>query len=90
MHKNFHNYYACVEIRKGVCCLPQTGTLAKELLEKRLTKAGNYEIPTTPGHKWHPIMLYITVDDFGVQNAGKEHVEHLILMLEENYEIIAD
>ena len=73
--------------------LPQEGTLANELLEKTLTKAGNYQTLTTPVISWHelhPIILALVVDDFGVEHIGKEYVDNLMQTLEKHYGIALD
>ena len=80
LHKVSHNSQAHAEIRKGAHGLPQSGILVYELLENRLTKAGHYQKPTTPGlwqHKSRPIMFSLVVDDVGVEYVGKENVECL-------------
>jgi hypothetical protein len=45
----------------------------------------------TPGywkHEWRPISFaLVVVDDFGVKYVGREHVHHLIKVLESDYEI---
>ena len=47
----------------------------------------------TPGfwtHAWRPISFTLVVDDFGVNYVGKEHADHLVGLLKENYEISKD
>ena len=88
-----HNGWVCAEIRSGTYELPQARMLAKELLQQRLEKAGYYQVATTPGlwrHTWRPIMFALVVDDFGVECVDQEHAQHLIITLQENYEITAD
>ena len=44
----------------------------------------------TPGfwtHAWIPIRFTLVVDDFGVKYVGKEHADHLVRVLKEQYEI---
>ena len=51
------NGWVYLEIHNGVYGLPQYGSLANILLEKRLKKHGYYQCPTTPGlwrQEWHP------------------------------------
>ena len=73
--------------------LPQSGLLANELLEKRLNKHGYVQSKFVPGlwkHKTRPIQFCLTVDDFGVKYVGKEHTEHLLKVLQENYKVTSD
>jgi hypothetical protein len=82
-----------IEIRKGMYGLPQAGILANKLLTKRLAEHHYYPCQHTPGlwrHKWRPITFALVVDDFGVKIKGKEHGEHLIKALRENYEVTVD
>ena len=71
-----HDGYVYVKVHKGVYGLPRAGTIAQELLQKQLAKHGYSQSKITPGfwiHTWHPV--------------GKEHADHLIALLEENYEL---
>jgi hypothetical protein len=76
-HKGF--VYICME--SAVWGLPQAGILANKLLHKRLAPHGYYECVHTPSrwrHTWRPIQFTLAMDNFGLKNVGKEHVEHLI------------
>ena len=47
-------------------------------------KEGYFEASITPGfwrHKWRPIQFILIGDDFGVNNMGKKHAEHLASVL---------
>ena len=82
-----------MEIRKGMYGLPAAGIIANKLLKARLAKKGYFELPHTPGlwkHVSRPIAFTLVVDDFGVKYEGKEHVEHLLVALEDNYTIEND
>ena len=73
--------------------LPHAGIIAQKLLEERLAKHGYHQSDKTPGlwtHVWRPISFSIIVDDFGVKYVGKEHADHLIKILEENYVVDKD
>ena len=73
--------------------LPQAGLLAQELLEQCLAKKGYLQSKTCPGlgkHVWRPITFSLIVDDFGVKYFGKEHADHLIQVLQMDYEIFID
>lgn len=37
-------------------------------------------------HKWRPISFTLVVDDFGVKYVGKQHAQHLLKILQTNYE----
>ena len=81
--------YVYVKIQKGMYGLPQAGIIAQQLLEKRLNKAGYRQSKITPGfwtHDWRPISFALVVDDFGVKYVGKEHAEHLLNVLTQDYE----
>ncbi|KAL7486609.1 hypothetical protein ACHAW6_012199, partial [Cyclotella cf. meneghiniana] len=41
-------------------------------------------------HKQHPIQFSLVVDDFGIKCTGHKHVEHLLTILEEHYNVTAD
>lgn len=61
--------------------LPQAGRLANNLLKKRLSQDGYYEVLTTPGlqkHQFLPKIFILIVDDFGVKFTKIEQAEHLI------------
>ena len=88
-----HNGWIYYEITKGMYGLKQAGKLANDLLSKRLFAHGYYQCDTTPGlwrHKWRPIIFALIVDDFGVQYTGREHAEHLLHALNQNYEVTSD
>ena len=83
--------YFC--ICKGVYGLPQAGKLSNDLLQKRLSNKGYYEAATTPGlwfHKWRPVMLCLTVNDFGIKYVGGHHAKHLLTTLQEHYMVTTD
>ena len=64
--------------------LPQVVLIAKELLEKRLTKHEYTQSKIVTGlwtHKWRPIQFTLVVDDFGLKYAGKENAQKLISAL---------
>ena len=85
--------FVFVAVSRGMYGLPQAGLLAQQLLEKRLGEHGYFQSKITPGfwtHKWRPISFSLVVDDFGVKYVGREHAEHLISVLQENYEIETD
>ena len=85
--------YVYLEVRKGMYGLPQAGILAQKLLEERLEKHGYKQSKHTPGfwkHEWRPICFSLVVDDFGVKYVGKEHAEHLVAALKEDYEVETD
>ena len=85
--------YVYCEIRRGMYGLPQAGILAQQLLEKRLKKHGYRQSKYTPGfwkHDKRPIQFTLVVDDFGVKYVGKEHADHLINALKEDYAITED
>ena len=93
LHDNIYNGYVYMEIRRGMYGLPQAGMLANKLLKKRLAPHGYYEVPHTPGlwrHQFRPVMFTLVVDDLGVKYVGREHAEHLMNAIEENYTVTKD
>lgn len=88
-----HKDHVYMEIRRGMYGLPQAGILANQLLTTRLAPHGYEQCRHTPGlwrHKWRPILFSLVVDDFGIKYVGKEHADHLIKAIEENYEFSKD
>jgi hypothetical protein len=82
-----------IEIRKDMYGLKQAGLLANQLLQTRLEPFGYYPARHTPGlwlHKTRPISFTLIVDDFAVNYAGKQHVEHLRNALLRTYELTTD
>lgn len=87
------NGYVYMEIRRAMYGLPQAGVLANKLLKKRLAKHGYYEVTHTPGlwrHISRPISFTLVVDDFGIKYVGKEHADHLLNALKEEYTLDVD
>jgi hypothetical protein len=87
-----HNDYIYVRIEKGMYGLPQAGILANKLLAKRLAKHGYYQVRHTPGlwrHTFCPIMFCLVVDDFAIQYVGKDHANHLLNLLRNDYEAVS-
>ena len=85
--------YVHVNIRRGIYGLPQVGLIAPQLLEKRLNKQGYRQSDITPGlwiHNWRPVCFSLCIDDFGVKYVGKQHVEHLMAVLQEHYKLSSD
>ena len=82
-----------IEVQKGMYGLPQAGILAQKLLEQRLNKHGYSQSAAVPSlwtHETRPISFTLVVDDFGIKYVGKEHVQHLLSILKEHYEISKD
>jgi hypothetical protein len=93
LHDNIYNGYVYMEIRRGMYRFPQARMLANKLLKKRLAPHGYYEVPHTPGlwrHQFRPVMFTLVVDDLGVKYVGREHAEHLMNAIEENYTVTKD
>jgi hypothetical protein len=73
--------------------LPQAGILANELLQRNLAKDGYRPTAHTHGlwkHETRPISFSLVVDDFGVKYVGREHAEHLMECIKNNYNISSD
>ena len=90
LHDYVHEGWVYFEIRNGVYGIPQSGSLANDLLETLLLKHDYYQFSQTPGmwrHKWRPVLFSLIVDDFGVEYVGKRHTDHLLNALKKNYEV---
>ena len=82
--------YVYLEIRQGMYGLPQAGILAQKQLEKKLITKGYKQSRLTLRFWTHttcPISFTLCVDNFGVNDEGKKHVQHLMDFLEEHYTI---
>ena len=69
-----HEGWVYFEICNGVYGIPQSGSLANDLLDTCLLKHDCYQCPQTPGlwrHKCRPVLLSLIVDDFYVEYVGK-------------------
>eukprot|EP00804_Cyclotella_cryptica_P007704 CCRYP_001322-RA/>CCRYP_001322-RA protein AED:0.33 eAED:0.33 QI:0/0/0/1/0/0/2/0/410 len=93
LDKHAMHGFVFLELCGAIYGLPQEGTLANKLLQKCLAPHGYYEVAHTPGlwcHVTRPISFTLAVDDFGVKYVGREHAEHLIQVLRENYTLSID
>jgi hypothetical protein len=82
-----------IEIQKCMYGLPQSGILANELLQRNLAKDGYRPTQHAHGlwtHDTRPISFSLVVDDFGVKYVGREHAEHLMECINNNYNISSD
>ena len=73
--------------------LSQAGKLADDLSKKRSAMRGYHPVQFTSGlwrHVWQPVTFTLVVDSFGVNYIGKEHAEHLKMVLEQYYKITVD
>ena len=81
-----------IKATNGMYGLPQAGLLANKLLKQRLNKHGYFQSKLAPGlwkHITRLISFTLVVDSFGVKYAGKEHVDHLMTILQEHYQVKA-
>ena len=82
--------FVYVTIKRGMYRRTQSGIIAQTLLVKHLNAHGYHQIRCTPGlwtHEWRPICFTLVVKDFGVKYVGKEHADHLIKCIKENYDV---
>ena len=73
--------------------LPQVGILAQKSLNKRLNAKGYRQSNICPGfwkHDWRPIFFSLCVDNFGIKYVDRQHAQHLIYALKEDYTIPQD
>ena len=82
------NGYVYMEIHRAMHGLLQAGILANKLLKQRLAKHGYYKVAHTPGlwkHISRPVSFTLVVDDFGIKYVCKEHADHLLNSLSQDY-----
>jgi hypothetical protein len=82
-----------MEIQRGMYGLLQAGILANQLLRTQLEPHGYEQCRHTPGlwkHKWRPVMFSLVVDYFGIKYVGKEHADHLMQAIKQNYKFSKD
>jgi hypothetical protein len=85
IHDLMHNCCVHVEIRKGMCGLPQAGKLANDRLQKFLEPHGGSPTDITAGlwtHNTRPIAFASVVDDFAIKCTNPDNAQHLISALE--------
>jgi hypothetical protein len=88
-----NNGYIYIQINKGVYGMPQSGRLANNLLFKHLAPHEYNPVHHTHGlwkHAMRPIIITLVVDDFRTKHIGKEHTDHLINSLKQDYEVTED
>ena len=88
-----HNGCVCVEIRKGMCGLPQSGRLPNGRLILFLAKHGYHPTKHTHGlfkHESRPVMFSLAVDDFGVKCMGEEHAQHPLDTIKKQHTMTTD
>ncbi len=91
--KHVLNGFIYLEMRRAMWGLPQAGILANKLLWQHLLPHGYYKCNNTPGqwkHETRPISFTLVANNFGVKYVGKEHVEHLIWCIKQQYELTKD
>ena len=82
-----------IEVTKGMYGLPQAGLLANELLKQQLNEHGYFQSKLVPGlwkHITRPISFTLVVNNFGVKYVGKEHIDHLMTVFQEHYQVKAN
>ena len=87
------NSYVYIEIQRGIYGIPQAGILANNQLTERLEPKGYYQCRHTPGlwrQKWRPKLFSLVVNDFGIKYVRKEHADHLIVAIKDNYKFSTD
>ena len=85
LQENVYKGYVCIEIRRSIYGLPQSGKLANDYLRKKIAPHGYFEVKHTPGlwtHITRPIQFTLVVDDFGVKYIRRKDAEHLLSVLE--------
>ena len=90
LHDKLHDNYIYVEIRKGIYGLKEAGIIAFQRLVKNLAPHGYRPMRYTPGmwrHDSLPTTFTLAVDDFGIKYFNKEHHDHLLNALCQDYTI---
>ena len=85
-----HNEYVYFEMRKVVYGLLKAGILVNQQLVQRLEPKVYAPCKHTQGlwrQKWISITFSLVVDDFGVKYVGKQHAEHLVNTIQDNYQV---
>jgi hypothetical protein len=93
LHNLVHKGCVCVEIREGMCGLPQAGKLANDRLRKLLEPHGCFPTNVTAGlwkHKTRPIAFGLVVDNFAMKHADKTDADHLLPALGQICECTTD
>ena len=93
LQEKVHDGFVVIQINKGMCGLPQAGILANKLIAHQLAKQGYFQMPRMPGfwmHAWRPLLFTLVVDDFGIKYIGKEHANHLLTILHNDYNVSPD
>eukprot|EP00804_Cyclotella_cryptica_P018387 CCRYP_020373-RI/>CCRYP_020373-RI protein AED:0.10 eAED:0.10 QI:0/0/0/1/0/0/2/0/334 len=79
-----------IEVIRGMCGLPQVGSLGHALLEECLNKEGYFQSQIVPGlwkHKTRSIQFILVVDDFGIKYLQQGDLDHLIAALRKFYDL---
>jgi hypothetical protein len=86
LHDFVHNGYVLVEICKGMYGLPEAVIITNERLAYHLAEFGYAPTKHTPGLFTHAdITFFLVIDDFGVNNVGREHAEHPVKTFQSIY-----
>ena len=83
--------YIFVEIRRGMYGLKQAGKIAHDQLKSFLEPhrySPTFSTPRLWTHNTRTISFTLIVDDFGVKYENRYDAEHLMKILEDNYESI--
>ena len=84
LQNKIKNGFVYFEIIRGMYGLPESGSLAKQLLKEWLEEHGYTKVDHTPGlfkHENRPIWFTLTVDDLGGEYVGEEHASNLMDVL---------
>jgi hypothetical protein len=93
MAEKVKNGQVYIQINKCMYGLTQAGRLANDLLVRCLAPDGYRPVLHTHGlwkHDTRPVIFTLVVNDFGIKYVGKEHVDHLLQALKQEYEVTED
>jgi hypothetical protein len=82
-----------IEMQQAVWGLPQAGILANKWLQCKLAPFGYYESVNTP-HLWYHesqlISFILIVNNFGIEYASQDYVDHFISSIKKTYTLTED
>jgi hypothetical protein len=82
-----------IKVIRGMCGLPQAGSLGHNLLKHHLNKEGYFQSQIVPGlwrHKTKSIQFVLVVDNFGIKYLQRKDLDHLICLLKKYYDAAVD
>ena len=82
-----------IEIQKGMPGLKQAGRIAQDRLVNHLAKYRYAPVACTPSlwkHRTRNFAFTLVVDDFGIKYVDKNHLDHLLNAIRDQYSVTVD